>query len=893
MLQGIPGDGMANNINTMPDLTSTDGDSDHDAEEDNYPPDFGRMTVASRGGGSGTSSGSASATNSDVAVINDMSGVPNHQQRGSTSNHQVPSEISQNLNAQNSNSESPSGADVESDGNAGDQSSSSGEEVTVINSISPASSSTEFVMATTSMASTISGSNLNQQSGSGTTNLSLSEIYEADARSATETGDTTTHPPQSTSNQTSSGTTTPTEVVRNSSSTATLTSQQQQQQQQRQLSATSSGEGALHLPVPLSMAGMGYNSILPPIVSETNTPPPSAYTTNNGRPPRPESRSNVEDSFVMIHEDSQTQSDSTGSSSNSTSNSHSILTGNVSNRLNPHEQLSIRRWNEQCRRRELQQREDTLTYSNSTSNLNISQRRLSNLWWRRKKTGYLAVFDSAPTISMKEEAPSGSRSPGRNSGNNDADIKVLITTGKIIGQLPPGTTIMASRMITIDDELLQAQSLPVQPNDNNIDEHTTTHEAYSGSTYKFLEIISPINGYILFGIDGYSFAAPGLPSNYTEPEMWTWRVTCPDGAFVRQGLELTSVHVDTIPFGSFVKVTGKTVNSMGLSRLHVEATVIENDSDDEDNTPSGSNESPSQSNIKCIKGWVSEELNPLSGQSGPVVQPVPFPVPAVYRVTLADGAVIRSDVELSSSQIGLAPMGSLLTVIGRAYSEHPMDQCIERLQLAGGGGWISCRLNRRPPMDELVVEMVGVDGSFDPYDPGLYHIEKQRQVLQEYNRSLSSSVDNQNRTQPQPQRTGTGDLSSINDEEEEEDGQVGSGERASGTLDTSGELSGAISSLTSSATTAVPALYRSGVAAHSGSGASVGSHSSGKGCGSKALADEKCLICLTENRSATIVHGETGHVACCLKCARILKARGDRCPVCRLPIDSVIQQFWA
>lgn len=28
-------------------------------------------------------------------------------------------------------------------------------------------------------------------------------------------------------------------------------------------------------------------------------------------------------------------------------------------------------------------------------------------------------------------------------------------------------------------------------------------------------------------------------------------------------------------------------------------------------------------------------------------------------------------------------------------------------------------------------------------------------------------------------------------------------------------------------------------------------------------------------RTATIVHGETGHIACCLTCARILKARGD------------------
>ena len=55
----------------------------------------------------------------------------------------------------------------------------------------------------------------------------------------------------------------------------------------------------------------------------------------------------------------------------------------------------------------------------------------------------------------------------------------------------------------------------------------------------------------------------------------------------------------------------------------------------------------------------------------------------------------------------------------------------------------------------------------------------------------------------------------------------------------------------------------------------------------------RCLICLSEERTATIVHGETGHIACCLICARVLKARGDSCPVCREPIDTVIQHFWA
>ena len=62
-----------------------------------------------------------------------------------------------------------------------------------------------------------------------------------------------------------------------------------------------------------------------------------------------------------------------------------------------------------------------------------------------------------------------------------------------------------------------------------------------------------------------------------------------------------------------------------------------------------------------------------------------------------------------------------------------------------------------------------------------------------------------------------------------------------------------------------------------------------EGGGEKLL----CIICMDDYRTAILVHDETGHVACCLKCSRILKARGDHCPVCRLPISSVVQIFWA
>jgi hypothetical protein len=42
---------------------------------------------------------------------------------------------------------------------------------------------------------------------------------------------------------------------------------------------------------------------------------------------------------------------------------------------------------------------------------------------------------------------------------------------------------------------------------------------------------------------------------------------------------------------------------------------------------------------------------------------------------------------------------------------------------------------------------------------------------------------------------------------------------------------------------------------------------------------------MDEPRNATLVHGDTGHVCCCLKCAQDLKPKGLACPMCRKPID--------
>mmetsp|Transcript_12892 Transcript_12892/g.31331 ORF Transcript_12892/g.31331 Transcript_12892/m.31331 type:complete len:250 (+) Transcript_12892:1670-2419(+) len=211
-------------------------------------------------------------------------------------------------------------------------------------------------------------------------------------------------------------------------------------------------------------------------------------------------------------------------------------------------------------------------------------------------------------------------------------------------------------------------------------------------------------------------------------------------------------------------------------------------------------------------------------------------------------AVIRKGIELSSPQIGQAPHGAILKIVGRAFSEHPVDRSIERLQLAGNGGWISVRLNRPPPHDELVVEFVDVDGTFDPKDPGRYHLTARRATLEAARERRGATRRAQN------DRSSHDDISSINEDDllydHEED---------------------AIESPTRHV---APNL----------------SAENGTSTNPESL---KCVVCLTSDRNACLVHGETGHIVCCLVCARILKARGDKCPVCRLPISSVIQHFYA
>ena len=102
---------------------------------------------------------------------------------------------------------------------------------------------------------------------------------------------------------------------------------------------------------------------------------------------------------------------------------------------------------------------------------------------------------------------------------------------------------------------------------------------------------------------------------------WIWRVTCPSGAYLRDGLDLNTNHIYTLPYGSLISVSKRCINNQGLSRIKTTA-IIPGDGDDKN---------------EVIHGWCSELLNPLSGQRGIIAQPLPYCIPATYRVTLPIG----------------------------------------------------------------------------------------------------------------------------------------------------------------------------------------------------------------------------------------------------------------
>ena len=478
-------------------------------------------------------------------------------------------------------------------------------------------------------------------------------------------------------------------------------------------------------------------------------------------------------------------------------------------------------------------------------------------WYQ--KDGRLVVLKSLPHVSSQGSVVSR---------------PIKLTQGRIASQtdvltLSPGCQVMAESLYILDSKTLR-QVYPQEQKQAGDDVLSTTSPQLT-----FLKISSPTTGYILSSLHSYPILLPGPFTSYIDSNQWLWRVTCqPDGAYIRQGLELNSQHIGTLPFGTVCQVTKKVVNDMGLNRLNVEACLNndditespdENDDDDEKQSRSNVanvNDGEGSTLTKKYSGYISEFLNPLSGQRGNVVEPIPFPIPAIYKVINSRGCIIRSGVELSTSQIGLAPAGTLLSIVGRAFSDHPGHNCIERLKLAGGGGWISITLNKHPPHNEALVEMVGIDDSFDPNDPAKFHFDSMRKVLKELhaNNNKNDNGSNGNATGSRAcekkalyrrRSSYTTTLSEIGDDDDVED-----------------DIEQSESALADNTSTAVPTLFRSGVVGgllDGGTTSSVPtnvmdaireSSSQVDNHHDRSANQNRCLICLTDERTSTIVHGE-------------------------------------
>lgn len=57
------------------------------------------------------------------------------------------------------------------------------------------------------------------------------------------------------------------------------------------------------------------------------------------------------------------------------------------------------------------------------------------------------------------------------------------------------------------------------------------------------------------------------------------------------------------------------------------------------------------------------------------------------------------------------------------------------------------------------------------------------------------------------------------------------------------------------------------------------------------VADDAFLICASRARNASLLHGDSVHVATCFECATDLKRRGEKCPLCRQSIERVLRTF--
>ena len=74
----------------------------------------------------------------------------------------------------------------------------------------------------------------------------------------------------------------------------------------------------------------------------------------------------------------------------------------------------------------------------------------------------------------------------------------------------------------------------------------------------------------------------------------------------------------------------------------------------------------------------------------------------------------------------------------------------------------------------------------------------------------------------------------------------------------------------------------------------LGSSTSLASLADSGAGDENtCVICFENPTDATLVHGSSAHVCCCIGCAESLVQLDQSCPMCRKPIESVLRLYFA
>ena len=471
-------------------------------------------------------------------------------------------------------------------------------------------------------------------------------------------------------------------------------------------------------------------------------------------------------------------------------------------------------------------------------------------WWLCPKTAQLRVFSTLPCPRPSEE--------------EGANLESLPT-------VPPGTTLVGMAIHTFDLHPQRIHASHENRNESDLWKYNGQNSDFNGEEWiphkhcpqsgriQYLHIESPYQGYILFSVDGYYVLAPGSPSSSLfsgldnddhSGSCWWWKVTYHDGAIVRQGLDLTTKHLSTLPFGSHVQVLRKVVNAVGLSRLLVRAHLVGN---------------------PRVQGWCSQFLNPMAGQRGAILQPVPLAIPVWYHIR--QSCTVRKEVELSSAVVTtLEIVGATTPVLARRFTEFPAQSCLQRLQLAPQA-YASLRLNAPPPTrkhndagSQLILQPTGdIDGTFDPASPGQYHWQNHLKWTRSFRVGLPSSVDAEWQV-PMLAPVATPTTAERNLTSAPPVASTGSSleQVAAADVSSDGESSSSSSSSSSSPNNIQPQNQ-----------------------------SRLCMCCEDKVANATLIHGKTGHICCCLECARIIEAQKLGCPICRLEIDNVILHFYS